>query len=348
MAAPVCRCKRSAPRRSGRALDRACTMKICDWCGRENADDAMYCRECGTEKFRELAPPAKIAAPSGGLVGPPPLPARPPAVPSQTTAKPFRRVAIVSWLFPIAGIIAIVIGEIIRGTTGRASGMCALIAILFFVAGVIAGIVALCGMGRYSKRGIIGHALAGIMVSIPLVFIGLVHGFLAFVHNAALLPTAHLSPAIHSPSAARRLKDEQLQFSIDIPQGFQDFPELKQTPEVAYSLIRRSPDGKTVAVITIERMNRPLLRTQRLTPAQLVPGVGGQIARRKWRGLDIDVVLSSLKDGDAIVHTYQFFVPLRPKAIRLTVAETGPESDLQALSRLADTLLASLDGETNW
>ena len=310
----------------------ACTMKICDWCGRENADDAMYCQECRTQKFRGIDPPTKVAAPLGDHVCPPPLPATPPAVPPVTTAKPFRRIAVVSWLFPIAGVIAILTGEIIRGTTGRASGMCALLAILFFVAGIIAGIVALCGMGRYNKRGIIGHALAGIMVSIPLVFIGLVHGFLAFVHNAALLPTAHLSPVVQS-SSARRLRDEQLKFSIDIPQGFQDFAELKQTPEAAYSFIRHSPDRKTVTVITIERMNRPLLRNQRLTPAQLVPGVGGQIAQRKWRGLDIDVVLSSPKDGDAIVHTYQCIVPLRPKAIRLTVAETGPESDMPALSR---------------
>jgi hypothetical protein len=156
-----------------------------------------------------------------------------------------------------------------------------------------------------------------------------------------------LLPAVHSPSA-RPLKDEQLQFSIDIPQGFQDFPAAKQDPEVAYGFIRHSPNRQTATVVTIERINRVLLRTQRLRPTQLPPDIRGEIAPRKWRGLDIDMVVSSPKDGEAIVHVYQCYVPLRPKAIRLTVAETGPQSDTQALPRLVDTLLASLDGETNW
>jgi ribosomal protein L40E len=29
-------------------------MKVCDYCGRENDDDAIHCRECGTEKFKKL------------------------------------------------------------------------------------------------------------------------------------------------------------------------------------------------------------------------------------------------------------------------------------------------------
>ena len=31
-------------------------MKECDYCGRENVDDAVYCRECGTEKFKNDPP----------------------------------------------------------------------------------------------------------------------------------------------------------------------------------------------------------------------------------------------------------------------------------------------------
>jgi hypothetical protein len=26
-------------------------MKLCDYCGRENEDEAVYCRECGTQEF---------------------------------------------------------------------------------------------------------------------------------------------------------------------------------------------------------------------------------------------------------------------------------------------------------
>ena len=31
-------------------------MKECDYCGRENEDDAVYCRECGTEEFKNDPP----------------------------------------------------------------------------------------------------------------------------------------------------------------------------------------------------------------------------------------------------------------------------------------------------
>ena len=255
--------------------------------------------------------------------------------------------ALLSWLFPLAGIIAIAFAEVMLATTGRASGMCALVAILFSGAGIVAGTVALCGMGRHGKRGILRPALTGVSISIPLLVIGLINGLYTVLYNAALPPPAHLLPAVHSASS-RRLKDERLQFSIDIPEGFQDCPEAKQAPEVAYGFIRHSQDRQTATVLTIERINRVLLRTQRLRPAQLQTEIRGEIVPRKWRGLDIDVVVSSATDGEAIVHLYQCYVPLRPKAIRLTVAETGPQSDARALSRLVDTLLASFDGETNW
>ncbi len=32
-------------------------MKKCAYCGRENSDEAVYCRECGTEFERPSAPP---------------------------------------------------------------------------------------------------------------------------------------------------------------------------------------------------------------------------------------------------------------------------------------------------
>jgi hypothetical protein len=35
-------------------------VKECDYCGRENDDDAVYCRECGTEQFKGESP--EIAA----------------------------------------------------------------------------------------------------------------------------------------------------------------------------------------------------------------------------------------------------------------------------------------------
>jgi hypothetical protein len=56
-------------------------MKFCDWCGRENEDAALTCKECGTQQFK--TPAVKTGAPevSGTLPegAPSNLPEIPPA-----------------------------------------------------------------------------------------------------------------------------------------------------------------------------------------------------------------------------------------------------------------------------
>ena len=42
------------------------TMKNCAYCGKENDDDAIHCRACGTDGFKALASadkPAELVAP---------------------------------------------------------------------------------------------------------------------------------------------------------------------------------------------------------------------------------------------------------------------------------------------
>ena len=43
-------------------------MKECDYCGRENADDAVYCRECGTEQFKGESPAVSERASVGECI----------------------------------------------------------------------------------------------------------------------------------------------------------------------------------------------------------------------------------------------------------------------------------------
>jgi hypothetical protein len=39
------------------------TMKNCAYCGKENDDDAVYCRECGTDGFKKLVSEDKLSEP---------------------------------------------------------------------------------------------------------------------------------------------------------------------------------------------------------------------------------------------------------------------------------------------
>ncbi len=280
-------------------------------------------------------------------IRPPPVPAKPTPVPAAGGGTQFRRVALVSCLMALAGIMALVVSWIILVARGRASGICAVLSIALFVTGVIVALVALCGIGRYGKRGILWPALIGTFLNIPLLIFSLMHGLFTVVYNAGLPPPAHLSPAAHSPSA-HQLRDEQLQFTMDIPEGFDNWPEAKADPAVAHGLIRRSPDRETACVITIEPLNTVLSRAQRLRATQIPSNLRGRITQRKWRGVDIDVVDAVSKSDGVTTYIYECMVPLRPKAVRVNVAESGPQSDPEALSRLVDKILATLDGQTTW
>lgn len=52
-------------------------MKICAYCGRENDDEAVYCRECGTEEFKVTAGELAEKAPASALPQKPPESAAP-------------------------------------------------------------------------------------------------------------------------------------------------------------------------------------------------------------------------------------------------------------------------------
>src|SRR5262245_26374902 len=98
----------------------------------------------------------------------PPRPAKPITATPATDGNLFRRIALCSWFLPIAGILAIAIGQVILVTGGRGSGLCARIAIVLFGAGILAGASALYGLRHYGKRGILWPSLVGILVSVPL------------------------------------------------------------------------------------------------------------------------------------------------------------------------------------
>ncbi len=51
--AAACAGASSSARLRSALFDSVPIMKHCAYCGRENADDAVFCRECGTQEFKE-------------------------------------------------------------------------------------------------------------------------------------------------------------------------------------------------------------------------------------------------------------------------------------------------------
>jgi hypothetical protein len=153
-------------------------------------------------------------------------------------------------------------------------------------------------------------------------------------------------------SQATELVDHQFGFMVTIPDAFQDFPPGKNRPDVLYSFIRPSANGKKNVNIIIDRMNgtidhKPMppeaIEAVRTTfPAESTVGV----CRRKWKGYTVEGIEGTLPLGNIKVISRQVQIPLRREAVQLTVA--GPNTADQEISEVLDQLLVSLHGESNW
>jgi hypothetical protein len=268
-------------------------------------------------------------------------PATPPPLPVATSNNWCQHLARASWLASIVGLLAIFVGSVMGAVHGNYSYTAVVIALVAFVCGIILGVVALLGLARYGKRKILWPAIIGICLNVPLVVFGLIQ--VLFVATSHI--QARLEPAVHS-SSARLLKDDRLQFSIDIPEGFQEFPEGKQQPNDEYSFIHRSDDKKTAFVFVIQSQNHLISRG--INREQLGADFKGEIVHPNWRGVNIDATIETTMAGGFTTITYDILIPLRPGGIRLVVVESGPEAKRNEVESLADKLLASLAGETNW
>lgn len=61
-----------------------------------------------------------------------------------------------------------------------------LIAILLLLAGIILGVIALCGIKKYGQQGILIPAIIGILLNGALLFLPLITGIIAFKKYAAM------------------------------------------------------------------------------------------------------------------------------------------------------------------
>jgi hypothetical protein len=172
--------------------------------------------------------------------------------------------------------------------------------------------------------------------------------------SAVQVDTKPTSEGIHLQSEPRLLtgsvlKDEDLQFSMTIPDGFREYPQGIQFEETKYCYLKGViGDDEKLTIINIKKLdgllspdlalNRKRLREQ--LPAQ------SELITKQWRGLTIDAYTMSVDKNGSSILIYTMRVPLKPAAIELAVA--GSASKRDELNRLADELLASLEGESNW
>jgi len=271
-------------------------------------------------------------------VNPPPLPS--------SGQKLFRQLAQVSWgTLIVSFVYNFFFGGNNATSASRAFPLInAIFVSAFCLTGLVAGLVALCGVRRYGREGILWPAITGVGIWL-LLFAIAIPAFTrarsrALAQRAALQPTK-LEPAVHSLTAIQ-VEDHDIGFSFDLPEDYESFPSTAKPKGFSHAYLRQVPlEGNRL--LLVKPMGGTLPR-KRLKPQELPPGK--TVFTLIWRGLEVDAVRVPEKSGNIDYVTFNIQIPLRKQAIQLTFA--GPAEVESQVRALAERTLSTLEGETNW
>ncbi|HUF28765.1 MAG TPA: hypothetical protein VMM18_17420 [Gemmatimonadaceae bacterium] len=139
-----------------------------------------------------------------------------------------------------------------------------------------------------------------------------------------------------------RVTHSELGFTLIVPDGFVDDAELLLQPDVVFGWYEPRSEYEGTIVLAVQRLRYTLGR-DRPSAADL-PDPAMELVTFRWRGFDLDGVKAITEEGEVV--TFLIQVPLRREAIQLIVSAPIDETD--RARALATSMLASLDGETNW
>lgn len=138
--------------------------------------------------------------------------------------------------------------------------------------------------------------------------------------------------------------NQELGFSVTLPEGLVQYPsQTKPTPLVSLGRWDNANKRYTEA-IGIEDLGGPIGRDQLANS----PGKPEDVTLEKmnWKGFDIEVLKMTQNLNSISIVAYNAQVPLKPHAIQVIV--TGAPSDEARLRTELHTILASINGRTNW
>lgn len=269
----------------------------------------------------------------------------PPALPS-SRRKWFTFFAQASWASIILcfivnfGMKAVLVAGDARTHT-RLTGIVACVLIVF---GVVSGIIALCGVPRHGAKGILWPALAGLLIWILLIGLGIPtflkarERALAARQRAATPPTS----AIHVPGTTR-VVDKEGGYAFDLPEGYQPIPDTKIPPGFRRGYFLPSADG--LGRILLVKHLGALIGRERLQLSQLPKGKSLSVSTLQWRGITVDAIHVPEKNPRGDFLTINVQIPLRGEAIQIGFG--GPSAAEPEIRAVAERVLASLDGEPN-
>lgn len=209
---------------------------------------------------------------------------------------------------------------------------------LFFFGGIACGIIALCGVRRYGRRGLLVPSLIGLgiwllltVLSIPII-----------VRAYSLSKALRLQPLVQS-SNAKRVDDAVRGFSFELPDGYTPTDPAILGGGFSHGFVREVPDEMR-RVLVVKPLNG-FITHERLKAENLPKDSKSTIGTFNWRGVTVDGVrIPEEAEGQAYV-TWNVQIPLRPRAIQISVG--GPESAEPEIRQTIDKLLSTLDGQVH-
>ena len=161
------------------------------------------------------------------------------------------------------------------------------------------------------------------------------------------LALALVCSGISATARAEVIRDDKLNFTLTLPEGFRDFPEGKEQQALTYSFIQGTPGTQDFTIVGIKPMGG-IIGREALEKKDLphFEGVKFDLRREKWKSFDIDVMVGTARQEDLAVFVAVAQVPLKKEAIQIMTA--GPEAHKADVLAMLRTLLASLDGPSNW
>ncbi len=281
-------------------------------------------------------------------VTPPELPVR-----DRRGAGIFVFCAHLSWIAPILfGILAVVVAmtNVNHGATGLHT---AAVAGAGLGLGIISAIIAMCGIGKHGRQGILIPVIVGVIVCGAFAVLG---GLAAIAWPSFLKararalearvvhPVNGLRAATHRADA-ERLQDQRLGFTLDVPQEFQPFPEGTKPAGYLYGYLKQGAESDPAAVFFVKPLNR-ILPPRRITSSELPKDKGLILSKSDWRGLEVDTVRVPEEALGKPYVTYNVLIPLKGGGIQLSFGDIA-DNEAATRERLVQTL-ASLEGETTW
>jgi hypothetical protein len=174
---------------------------------------------------------------------------------------------------------------------------------------------------------------------------------------SAIILSAASACFVASAFAGGSFHDPEREFSFTLPDGFVEQPGGQRGEKLALAFTRGEMGQPGYAVLQISSLGGTIGRSK-IDPAiveraarNVARGSGIEITKFeyrtvKWRGFDLDLVISQAVKNNVPILTFSTQIPLARQAVQINLA--GAATEEERLSADLHGIVLSLNGQSSW